>query len=218
MNEETKSTVLEGSAFARVLVRLMEAHLPRPVDEEKVLNLADWAGYDVEVFRARLAGDTEADFGDLSQLAYELGLSGDERQMLAMAYTYEREDLDGPEPTLEEMRDHLTVKVGMSAEEAEWILADGDLFLTDPDSRYGYASQEAMKVWGEAQEKLLHLWEAATRGNVFGNDGVGMLLQDAWLRAGELRKRAEERAGGEYWKCSLSVGPKTFWSTKIGYL
>jgi hypothetical protein len=47
-------------------------------------------------------------------------------------------------------------------------------------------------VWGEAQEKLYHLAEVATE--VFGI-GVSALLSDAWLRAAELRSRAEARAG-----------------------
>jgi hypothetical protein len=89
MDEQTKSTALDGSVFARVLGRLMEAHL------------ADWSGYEPEVFKARLAGDLEADLGDLSQLAYELELSEHERLVLAVAYLFER-DLEGPEPMAEE--------------------------------------------------------------------------------------------------------------------
>ena len=65
MNQEKKSTLLEGSVFAHVLVRLMEAHLPRAVDEEKVLELGEWCGYDPEVFRVRLAGDPNANLGAL---------------------------------------------------------------------------------------------------------------------------------------------------------
>jgi hypothetical protein len=83
------------------LGRLMEANLPRAVDEEKALYLADWSGYDTEVFKARLAGDLEADLGDLSRLAYELELSEHERLVLAVAYLFER-DLEGPEPMAEE--------------------------------------------------------------------------------------------------------------------
>jgi hypothetical protein len=91
MNGETKSTALDGSVFAQVLGRLMEAHLPRAVDAEKALELADWSGYDPEVFKARLAGDLEADLGNLSQLAYELELSDHERLVLAVAYLFERD-------------------------------------------------------------------------------------------------------------------------------
>lgn len=80
MTEERKNenTNLEGSVFARVLGRLMSAHLPDGVDEEKALELAEWGGLDREVFRARLHGDSEANPGDLSQLARELRLSGEE--------------------------------------------------------------------------------------------------------------------------------------------
>jgi hypothetical protein len=101
MDEQTKSIALDGSAFARVLRRLMEAHLPGAVDEEKALDLADWSGYDTEAFKARLAGDLEANVGDLSQLAYELDLDEHERLVLTVAYLYER-DLEGSEPMAEE--------------------------------------------------------------------------------------------------------------------
>jgi hypothetical protein len=94
----------------------------------------------------------------------------------------------------QETLEYLTGPVGISLEEAEQILADDDLFLNDPGSRYGYEPEEAIKVWGEAQEKLYHLSEVATE--VFGI-GVSVLLQDAWLRAAELRRRAEERAEDE---------------------
>ena len=90
-NETTAGSALEGSAFARVLGRLMEAHLPRAVDEEKALELAEWSGFDPETFRARLHGDPEADLGDISVLAYELGLSEREMEDLALAYAFEKE-------------------------------------------------------------------------------------------------------------------------------
>jgi hypothetical protein len=54
-----------------------------------------------------------------------------------------------------------------------------------------------VKVWAEAQDKLLHLAEAASEGELFDNMGVSMLLDNAWLRAAELCRRAEERAGDE---------------------
>jgi uncharacterized protein YoxC len=94
----------------------------------------------------------------------------------------------------QETLEYLTGPVGVSLEEAERIMADSDLLLNDPGSRYGYEPEEAMKMWGEAQEKLYHLSEVATE--VFGI-GVSVLLQDAWLRAAELRRRAEERAEDE---------------------
>ena len=87
MGEETKCW-RDGSVFAFVLARLMDTHLRRRVDEAKALELAEWSGYDVEVFRARLQGDREANLEDLSQLAYELELSEEERRELAFAYTY----------------------------------------------------------------------------------------------------------------------------------
>jgi hypothetical protein len=93
----------------------------------------------------------------------------------------------------QETLEYLTGPVGVSPEEAERILADDDLFLTDPGSRYGLEGEEAIRVWGEAQEKLHHLAEVA--GEVFGNVGVLMLLDNAAERAGELRRRAKERAG-----------------------
>jgi hypothetical protein len=90
---------------------------------------------------------------------------------------------------------YLTEKVGMSPEEAEQVLADDDLFLTHPGVRSGFEAEEAVRVWDEAHEKLQNLHEAAWNGDVFGNEGVSMLLGDAARRAAELRRRAKERAG-----------------------
>jgi hypothetical protein len=93
--------------------------------------------------------------------------------------------------------EYLIEKVGVSPEEAERIMADDDLFLSDPGSRCGYEPEEAAEIWAEAQDKLLHLAEAASEGELFDNMGVSMLLDDAFLRAAVLRRRAEERAGAE---------------------
>jgi len=69
-------------------------HWPRRVviDEAKALDLAEWSGYVVEVFRARLRGDLGAHPGDLSRLADELGLNGSERMALALAFTFEPQE------------------------------------------------------------------------------------------------------------------------------
>src|SRR5919112_2088665 len=96
----------------------------------------------------------------------------------------------------QEMIEYLTGPVGVSPEEAEQIMADDDLFLSDPGSRCGYEPEEAAKVWAEAQDKLLHLAEAASEGELFDNMGVSMLLNNAWLRAAELCRRGVGRAGG----------------------
>lgn len=92
MTEETKNTTaaLEGSAFARVLGRLMEAR-GIPADQEHALELAEKSGLDRETFKARLAGSGDANPGDLSRLAGELALSGPEMDVLAWAYVYEEE-------------------------------------------------------------------------------------------------------------------------------
>lgn len=142
------------------------------------------------MFRARLAGDPDANLDELSRLANELGLSESEREVLVIAYAFEREPASNEE---EDEFDYLTEKVDVSPEEAERILADEDLFLIPPGTRYGYEPQEAMEVWAEAQDKLNHLSEAASDGDLFGNVGVSMLLWDAASRAAELRKRTEER-------------------------
>lgn len=130
----------------------------------------------------------------------QLSLSEPEREVVAWDYAYERASRpEDPMPRQEKLA-YLTEKVGVSPEEAERILADDDLFLTGPGSRYGFAAEEAIQVWGEAQEKLYHLSEAAWEGEVFGNVGVSMLLSDATSRAAKLRRRAEERvreASGE---------------------
>jgi len=193
---EEKNLWREASVFAHVLGRLMEVHLPR-VDEETALELADFAGMDREAFRARLRGDSNANPGDLSQLAYELQLSEEERRQLAMAYAFERDSAHevGPVPEEEELA-YLTERVGMSPEEAARILEDADLFITTLGSHYAFEPEEAVRVWGEAETKLDHLAQAASLGSVFGNLGVEMLLFDAATRATKLRKRAQERVGG----------------------
>ena len=84
--------------------------------------------------------------------------------------------------------------VGISPEEAELIMADDDLFLTYPESRYGYEPEEAAKIWDEAQDKLVHLLEAQIAGDIFGNVGISLLLDDAVQRATELRRRSKARA------------------------
>lgn len=195
--KEEKNLWREASVFARVLERLMEAHVGR-ADEETALELAEWGGLDREVFRARLRGDSKANPGDLSQLAYELGLSGEERCELAMAYAYERDSAGEVGPVSEgEQLTYLTETVGMNLEEAERILADSDLLITDPGAHYGFAPEEPVTVWREAERKLDALAQAASVGSVFSNLGVEMLLFDAATRATMLRRRAEERVGGE---------------------
>jgi hypothetical protein len=98
----------------------------------------------------------------------------------------------------QETLEYVTGPVGVSLEEAEQILADDDLFLTDPGSRYGFDSdEEDARVWGEAQEKLQHLADAAWNGAIFENEGVAMLLSDAASRVRELCRRAKERARDE---------------------
>jgi hypothetical protein len=89
MNEETKNenTALVGSAFARVLARLMESKLPHPANSASCRAFSSFAGYDPEVFRARLRGVPGAGLVDLTRLAEELELSDHERIMLAYAYT-----------------------------------------------------------------------------------------------------------------------------------
>lgn len=90
LTEETTNTALEGSAFARVLGRLMETR-SIPADEEHALELAERSGLDRDVFRGRLAAEPDAEPGDLSGLADTLNLSRSERRDLACAYTFERE-------------------------------------------------------------------------------------------------------------------------------
>jgi hypothetical protein len=66
----------------------------------------------------------------------------------------------------QEMFEYLIGPVGVSPEEAEPILDDDDLFLTNPGTRYGYEPRDAIRVWAEAQVKLNHLSEAASNGDV----------------------------------------------------
>ena len=87
----TEAPALDGSAFARVLARIMKAR-GIPANEETALELAERSGLDRDVFRGRLAAELDVDLGDLSRLAEELGeLTESERLELAYAYTFERE-------------------------------------------------------------------------------------------------------------------------------
>lgn len=92
MTEETtaETTTLDGSVFARVLARLMEAR-GIPAGEEHALGLAERSGLERDVFRARLYAEPDANPGDLYGLARELRLSSGEMRTLAYAYAYERE-------------------------------------------------------------------------------------------------------------------------------
>jgi hypothetical protein len=92
LKEET--TTEAGSVFARVLGGFMEER-GIPATPESFARLAEKAGLDVEVFRARLDGDMEAVPGELSGVAGELGLYPSEMMAVAVAYTFEKE----PEPT-----------------------------------------------------------------------------------------------------------------------
>ena len=89
MSEEntTTTTALEGSAFARVLGRIMETRGIR-ADQEHALELAEKSGLNRETFRARLAGE-DVPCGDLSRLAEEMALTVPEMDVLALACTYE---------------------------------------------------------------------------------------------------------------------------------
>ena len=108
MNEEKTDTyvALEGSAFGRVLGRLMETR-GIPADQEHALELAERSGLNREVFRAWLAGE-EAAPGDLTRFAEELALSIPEMEVLTLAYTLEKErELENPteEKTVRELNE-----------------------------------------------------------------------------------------------------------------
>lgn len=152
LSEETKSenTTLEGSAFARVLGRLMEAR-GIPADQEHALELAEKSGLGREVFRARLAGE-DADPGDLTRFAEELALSAEEMRALAYAYTYEREreekSMNDPrEGWTQEERDLYDAK----AEEEAWSHA---IELLEPMHEIARlsASRELERLLKEAQD------------------------------------------------------------------
>lgn len=120
MNEETTGTTTEGSVFARVLGGFMEER-GIPATPESFAKLAEKAGLDIEVFRARLDGDKSAAPGELSGVADELGLSLSEMMALAVAYSYEKEHepetdpdrVERPEDVLEDGQERIREGVTM---------------------------------------------------------------------------------------------------------
>lgn len=88
--EKNENTTFEGSAFGRVLARIMRSR-GMAVDAETVEWLADGAGLVPEDLMARMAGETMEHVGSMEWLVGALKL--DEREMgdLALAYTLESE-------------------------------------------------------------------------------------------------------------------------------
>ena len=127
-------------------------------------------------------------------LGARLKLSEEERMVIAMAYTYERDTAYESEPTneREEHFVYLPEIVGVSEEETGRILEDADLSLTPPGTREGFEPGEAVWGWSDAEERLNNIAEAQSKYGIFGkNFGVDMFLWDATSRAGELLRRTK---------------------------
>ncbi len=147
MTEETTTTgtaLLEATAFARELCRIMEAR-GIPTDQEHAAQLAERSGLDPEAFRARLAGEPGANPGDLSRLAKELALARHERRVLALAYTLEE---DFEEPITPEERDLYDAK----ADEEAWSHA---IEILEPMTEIArvFGSEELIRVLTHAREE-----------------------------------------------------------------
>jgi hypothetical protein len=191
MDRRETKTVLDGSAFARVLRRLMDAHLARAVDEETIMEFGEWCGYDLEAFRARLLGDLDANFGDpeLSRLSFELELSGYERRMLTDVYLWER-DVERPEPDIEEDLEHLTERLDYTQEEAERMMRDADLWQhVLPEYRLEGSDEEAEKDYRKAYHAINDLVLVAERIS----PAAGIALMEVQARAAIALERAQAR-------------------------
>jgi hypothetical protein len=83
----TTETTRTPGAFGEVLEELMRSRGLEPVPEN-IRHLAETSGLDPDrLLRSMLADDVE-DLGPLDGLADELSLSGEEKLLLAVAYTY----------------------------------------------------------------------------------------------------------------------------------
>jgi hypothetical protein len=178
-----------GSVFALVLGRFMEAR-DIPVLPESFDELARKSGLDGPTFRARLAGDMEADPGNLTPLADVLGLSEPEKLSLALAYVFEREpEVLEDAREREEMLEHLTVDVGMSREGAKRAMRDDDLWIVQPSLRMDLPDEEAVEQWSDATYVLDALVTVADRIGL----GTMVAIMDARERADVALKRTRAR-------------------------
>jgi hypothetical protein len=191
MDRRETKTVLDGSAFARGLRRLLDTHLARAVDEETVMEFGEWCGYDLEAFRARLLGDLDANFGDpeLSRLSFELELSGYERRLLTDAYLWER-DATRSGPDIEEDLEHLTERLDYTPEEAERMMRDADLWQhVLPEYRLEGSDEEAAKDLRKAYHAVTDLVLAAEHVN----KAAGIALMEAQALVAIALERAQAR-------------------------
>ena len=82
-------------------------------------------------------------------------------------------------------------KIGISRREAELRLVDPDLWLLDPEGRYSFEDEEAVRQYSEAIDALQTFIHLAER---YVNEATVQLLIDARVRAEEALRRAQARA------------------------
>jgi hypothetical protein len=84
--------------------------------------------------------------------------------------------------------------IGISREDAEARLRDGDLWFIEPERRYGGAnSEEAIREWSEAADFARSLAEGFSLSSALGV-ATQCMLWDMCERAEEALRRARERA------------------------
>jgi hypothetical protein len=105
------------------------------------------------------------------------------------------------EQSREKMLKYLTSEyIGISREEAELLLADDDLWIVEPQRRFPFAGEEAVREWSKAVTFARFLCEGFAAGPFYGelaNEFKGAIQQMLWdmeERAKEALRRAKERA------------------------
>ena len=70
-------------------------------------------------------------------------------------------------------------------------MLDDDLWLLEPELRYGFEGEEAVEEWREATRVFLNI--AGIINDLAGPGAVAQTFQDAHIRAEEMYRRAQER-------------------------
>jgi hypothetical protein len=96
--------------------------------------------------------------------------------------------------TREQEIEYLVEEIGVERRQAEIIMEDDDLWLVDPEARYGFEGEEAVWQWKEAYKFARALNDGfVAHGRPVVNHATQQLLHDARERAEEALRRARER-------------------------